>query len=111
QATLASGGAIGGAVNAPAGSTNLTVSVQDSTGATVDTFNVSPADTGMTSFIWKGATSSGGTAPAGTYTLGVRAAVDGKSQKIGPMAVNKVDSVLIDPSTNAVDVQTDTGTV
>jgi len=111
QATLASGGAIGGAVNAPAGSTNLTVSVQDSTGATVDTFNVSPADTGMTSFIWKGATSSGGTAPAGTYTLGVRATVDGKSQKIDPMVVNKVDSVLIDPSTNAVDVQTDTGTV
>ena len=32
-ATLATGGAIGGAVNAPAGTTSLTVNVQDSTGA------------------------------------------------------------------------------
>src|SRR5215475_14382587 len=46
QATLSTGGVIGAAVNAPAGTTKLSVSVQDSTGATVDTFNVSPADTG-----------------------------------------------------------------
>jgi flagellar basal-body rod modification protein FlgD len=111
QAVLATGGAIGAAVNAPAGTTKLTVTVQDSTGATVDTFNVNPADTGMTSFIWKGDTSIGTTAPAGTYTIGVNATVDGKSQKLDPMVVNKVDSVLLDPSTNAVDVQTDTGNV
>jgi flagellar basal-body rod modification protein FlgD len=111
QATLSTGGAIGGAVNAPAGTTNLAVTVTDSTGATVDTFNVTPADTGMTSFIWKGATSTGATAAAGTYTIGVSATVNGKSQKVDPMVVNKVDSVLVDPSTNAVDVQTDTGTV
>src|SRR5581483_4550315 len=111
QAVLSTGGAIGGAVTAPAGTTQLTVAVQYSTGATVDTFNVKPADTGLTSFIWKGATSTGGTAPAGTYTIGVSATVDGKAQKVDPMVVNKVDSVLLDPSTNAVDVQTDTGTV
>jgi len=111
QANLATGGAIGGAVTAPAGTTQLTVSVQDSTGATVDTFNVSPADTGLTSFVWKGATSTGATAPAGTYTIGVSATVNGKTQTVNPMVVNKVDSVLVDPSTNAVDVQTDTGTV
>ncbi len=111
QAVLSTGGAIGGAVTAPAGTTQLTVAVQDSTGATVDTFNVKPADTGLTSFIWKSATSTGGTAPAGTYTIGVSATVDGKAQKVDPMVVNKVDSVLLDPSTNAVDVQTDTGTV
>jgi flagellar basal-body rod modification protein FlgD len=85
--------------------------VQDSTGATVDTFKVSPADTGLTSFVWNGATSTGGTAPAGTYTIAVSATVDGQSQIVNPMVVNKVDSVLVDPSTNAVDVQTDTGTV
>jgi flagellar basal-body rod modification protein FlgD len=108
-ATLATGGGIGGAVNAPAGTTQLTVNVQDSTGATVDTFNVTPAATGLTSFVWKGATSTGGTAPAGTYTIGVNATVDGKSQTLNPMVVNKVDSVLLDPTTNAVDVETDTG--
>jgi flagellar basal-body rod modification protein FlgD len=111
QATLATGGGIGGAVTAPAGTTNLTVSVQDSTGATVDTFTVTPAVTGLTSFVWKGATSTGGTAPAGTYTIGVTATVDGKTQTLNPMVVNKVDSVLLDPTTNAVDVETANGTV
>jgi flagellar basal-body rod modification protein FlgD len=110
-AALASGGAIGGAVTAPAGTSQLSVSVKDSTGATVDTFNVTPADSGLTSFIWKGATSSGGTAAAGLYTIGVTATVNGKSQPVDPMVVNKVDSVLVDPSTNAVDVETDGGTV
>jgi flagellar basal-body rod modification protein FlgD len=111
KATLPTGGAIGGAVEAPAGTSKLTVSVQDSTGATVDTFDVTPADTGLTSFIWKGATTTGATAAAGTYTIGVTATVSGKTQVLDPMVVNKVDSVLLDPTTNAVDVETDNGTV
>src|ERR1700738_5343130 len=110
-ATWATGGGIVGAVSAPAGTTQLTVNVQDSTGATVDTFNVTPATTGLTSFVWNGATSTGGTAPAGTYTIGVNATVDGKTQSLNPMVVNKVDSVLVDPTTNAVDVETANGTV
>ena len=109
QAVLATGGAIGGAVTAPAGTTKLTVSVQDSKGATVDSFAVTPADSGLTSFIWNGATNTGATAAAGTYTLGVTATVDGQVQTLNPMVVNKVDSVLLDPTTNAVDVETDTG--
>jgi flagellar basal-body rod modification protein FlgD len=111
QATLATGGAIGGAVTAPAGTSNLTVSVQDSTGATVDTFSVTPATSGLTSFVWKGATSTGATAAAGTYTIGVTGTVDGKTQTLTPNVVNKVVSVLLDPTTNAVDVETDNGTV
>jgi flagellar basal-body rod modification protein FlgD len=111
QATLATGGGIAGAVQAPAGTSSLTVSVQDSTGATVDTFDVTPAVTGLTSFAWGGATSTGTTAPAGTYTIGVNATVNGTTQPLNPMVVNKVDSVLVDPTTNAVDVETANGTV
>jgi len=108
-AALATGGAIGAAVNAPAGTTDLNVSIQDSTGATVDTFKVTAADSGMTSFVWKGVTSTGATAPAGTYKISVTANVNGTSTPVDPMVVNKVDSVLVDPTTNAVDVETDTG--
>src|SRR5882724_5975145 len=42
-ANLATGGAIGAAVNAPDGTSSLSVAIQDSTGATVDTFTVKPA--------------------------------------------------------------------
>lgn len=111
QATLATGGAIGGAVEAPPGTTRLTVSVADSTGAIVNTFPVTPAASGLTSFLWKGNTSTGATAAAGQYTIGVTATVDGKTQVLDPMVVNKVGSVLVDPATNAVDVETDSGVV
>ncbi len=111
QATLTSGGGIGGAVQAPAGTSKLTVSVQDSTGATVSSFNVTPADTGLTSFTWNGKTGSGTAAAAGQYTIRVNATVDGKAQSLDPMVVNKVDSVLLDPTTNAVDVETQSGNV
>jgi flagellar basal-body rod modification protein FlgD len=108
-ANLATGGAIGAAVNAPDGTTKLSVSVSDSKGNVVDNFDVTPAASGMTSFLWSGATNTGATAAAGTYKLAVTATVDGKSTPVDPMVVNKVDSVLLDPTTNAVDVETDTG--
>jgi flagellar basal-body rod modification protein FlgD len=110
-ATLATGGAIGGAVQAPAGTSKLTVSVSDSNGNVVQTFKVTPANGGLTSFVWKGDTNTGGTAAAGQYTIGVTATVNGTSQTLNPMTVNKVSSVLIDPTTNAVDVETDSSTV
>jgi flagellar basal-body rod modification protein FlgD len=108
QGLLATGGAVGGAVTAPAGTTKLSVSVQDAKGQTVNTFSVNPADTGLTSFVWKGATDAGTTAAPGTYSFSVTATVDGKTQTLNPMMVNKVGSVLVDPTTNAVEVQTDT---
>lgn len=111
QATLATGGAIGGAVDAPAGTSKLAVSVQDATGAIVDTFSVTPAVSGLTSFLWNGTTGTGATAPAGQYTIGVSATVNGKTQPVKPLVVNKVGSVLLDPATNAVDVETDGGTI
>jgi flagellar basal-body rod modification protein FlgD len=109
QGVLATGGAVGGAVTAPAGTTKLSVSVQNSKGQTVNTFSVNPADTGLTSFVWKGTTDAGTTADPGTYSFSVTATVDGKTQTLNPMMVNKVGSVLVDPTTNAVEVQTDTG--
>src|SRR5262249_21857785 len=111
QATLASGGAIAGAVQAPAGTTRLAISVRDSTGAIVNTLAVTPAGTGLTSFTWNGTTSTGAPAAAGQYSIKVSATVNGKSQPVDPMVVNKVGSVLVDPTTNAVDVQTESGTV
>lgn len=111
SATLSSGGSIGGAVNAPAGATSLTVSIADSTGAPVTSFQVTPAGSGMTTFSWNGATSTGTTAPAGQYTVSVNATVDGASQTVAPMVVTQVQSVTLDPSTQQLDLNTSGGTV
>ena len=110
-ATLSSGGTVTGAVNAPSGATSLKVEVKDSSGATVDSFTVAPASSGLTAFSWDGSTSSGGTAAAGTYTLSVTASVNGTSTTVDPMVVSQVESVSIDSSTQALDLNTNNGTV
>ncbi len=96
-------------MNAPAGTSQMTVSITDSSGNPVTSFNVTPAVSGMTYFQWNGATSAGTTAPAGNYTVAITATVDGKTQQINPNLVNKVSTVTLDPTSQAVDLNTDTG--
>ncbi|HEX3836831.1 MAG TPA: FlgD immunoglobulin-like domain containing protein [Steroidobacteraceae bacterium] len=110
SAALASGGAIAGAVNAPAGATSLTVSIADSSGAPVTSFQVTPASSGMTAFSWNGTTASG-TAAAGQYTVSVNATVNGTTQAVDPMVVSQVQSITLDPSTQQLDLNTTSGTV
>ena len=110
-ASLATGGAIAGAVNAPSGTTKLTVTIANSSGTPVTSFQVTPASSGMTTFSWNGSTSSGTTAAAGQYTVSVNATVNGASQAVAPMVVTQVQSVTIDPSTQQLDLNTNGGTV
>ncbi len=110
-ASLATGGLIAGAVNAPAGATSLTVTISNSSGAPVTSFQVTPASSGMTAFSWNGATSAGTTAAAGQYTVSVNATVNGASQSVAPMVVTQVQSVTLDPTTQQLDLNTNGGTV
>jgi flagellar basal-body rod modification protein FlgD len=108
--TLVAGGAINGAVNAPQGASQLTVTVTDSSGNTVNSFKVATQG-GLTPFSWNGQTSVGTTAPAGQYNLSVSASVNGTTQPVDPMVVSKVSTITIDPSSQTVDVNTDSGIV
>ncbi len=110
-ATLSSGGTVSGAVQAPTGASNLTVTITDASGATVSSFGVTPQSSGFTSFNWNGTTSSGSAAPAGTYTVNVTATVGGSSESVSPYIQSQVQSVTIDPTTQALDVNTNNGTV
>ncbi|HTW37449.1 MAG TPA: FlgD immunoglobulin-like domain containing protein [Steroidobacteraceae bacterium] len=110
-ATLASGGSVNGAVEAPAGATNLTVTISNASGAAVSSFDVTPQSSGLTPFTWNGATSGGSAAAAGTYTVSVTATVAGSSQSVSPLIQSQVQSVTIDPTTQALDVNTNNGSV
>lgn len=109
--TLTSGGQVNGAVAAPSGATSLTVTITDSSGAQVDSFQVTPQSSGLTSFTWNGTTSTGAAAAAGQYDISVTATVNGASQSVTPLVQSQVTSVTIDPSTQALDVNTSNGTV
>ncbi len=108
-ASLAAGGTVSGAVQAPAGATGVTIQVSDASGHLVKTFQVSPQSSGLTDFTWDGTTSSGAAAPAGTYTFAA-AAVTGSSQtSLAPYLQSTVDSVTIDPSTQTLSLNTSSG--
>jgi flagellar basal-body rod modification protein FlgD len=68
-ATIAAGGTVTGAVNVPQNTSQVTLSISDSTGALVNQINLGVQPTGLANFSWNGMTGKGTPAPAGTYTL------------------------------------------
>jgi flagellar basal-body rod modification protein FlgD len=68
-ATLAAGATVSGAINVPQTTSQVTLSITDSSGALVSQINLGAQATGLANFSWNGITGSGSQAPAGTYTL------------------------------------------
>lgn len=110
-AQLAAGSKVSGALQAPPGSGAITVQVTDSTGQLVRTFQVAPQSSGLTSFSWDGTTNSGTAAPAGTYTFAAAAMSDGTPTSVATYLQSTVNSVTIDPSTQTLSLNTNSGTL
>lgn len=111
-AALTTGGTVTGAVTSPASASSLQVQVTDSNGNPVSTFSVNPpSGGGTTTFTWNGLTSSGTAAPAGVYTFAVKANGGGSSTSLTPMFASTVSSVSVDPSTQALTLNTNAGSV
>lgn len=68
-ATLTPGTAVTGAVNVPQTTSQVTLSITDSSGALVSQINLGPQSAGLANFSWNGIAGNGSQAPAGTYTL------------------------------------------
>jgi flagellar basal-body rod modification protein FlgD len=111
-ATLdSSGGTVTGAVSVPSGATSLTINVTNSGGALVNTFQVTPSSSGLTNFTWNGTNANGAAMPAGQYTITATAGNGATSTALTPLIAAKVQSVTVDSSTSALDVNTENGTV
>jgi flagellar basal-body rod modification protein FlgD len=68
-ATLAAGATVSGAVNVPQNTSQVTLSITDSSGALVSQVNLGAQSAGLANFSWNGTAGNGSQAPAGTYTL------------------------------------------
>jgi flagellar basal-body rod modification protein FlgD len=111
-AALTSGGTVTGGLNVPANASSLQVEVTDGNGNLVSTFAVTPpAGGGETTFTWNGLTSSGAAAPTGIYGFSVKANGGGSSTTLTPMFASTVSSVSVDPSTQALTLNTNAGSV
>ncbi|MGH8322541.1 MAG: FlgD immunoglobulin-like domain containing protein, partial [Steroidobacteraceae bacterium] len=100
-----------GAVVAPSGSTRVTVTITDKSGALVNSLQIAPQSSGLTNFTWNGTDSAGSAVPAGLYSIAATSS-DGTSNKtLTPLIAAKVQSVTVDSSTQGLDLNTENGSV
>jgi len=103
--TLAATGATGsnqamgayGGFSLPQSADSVSVTVKDSSGATVSTINLGSLGAGMQDFSWNGSTSSGAQAAAGNYTYSVTATAGGKSVSATDYSAQQVVGVAPQP--------------
>jgi flagellar basal-body rod modification protein FlgD len=72
---------------------------------------IAPATSGLTHFTWNGSNAAGKPVPAGEYTIAATSGDGRSNQALTPLIAAKVQSVTVDPSTSALDITTENGTV
>jgi len=68
-AALEAGGTVTGAINVPQTTSQVLLTISDSSGALVKQINLGAQPSGLANFSWDGTTGNGSQAPAGNYTL------------------------------------------
>lgn len=92
---LAAGGSLSGAVDLPASTTQLNVSIYDSNGQLVRRLELGAQESGITRFSWDGLRDDGQAASPGRYALKAEALLDGKSTALGTLVQDRVESVTL----------------
>ena len=103
QGTLYNG-AMYGAVDVPATTTNVEVQVRDASNQIVAHLELGQQSAGLANFEWDGKTDSGGQAPAGTYQLSATYADGTKSTEANTLVYAPVNSVVFGKDGFTVDV-------
>ncbi|WP_144959610.1 flagellar hook assembly protein FlgD [Pseudomonas oryzihabitans] len=84
-----------GSVVLPSSGSNVAVGVYDSSGALVDTINLSATSAGTHSFTWDGKNGDGTTQASGTYTFKATASIEGTATALTTNLPNTVSSVTM----------------
>ncbi|MFK7886243.1 MAG: flagellar hook assembly protein FlgD [Gammaproteobacteria bacterium] len=87
--------ALGGAVDMPIASSNVTVAVRDASGAVVRNIPLGAQTAGLARFQWDGRDARGETMPAGRYTFTANIDVGGAAQAVPALVRSRVDSVSL----------------
>src|SRR5271170_4921367 len=94
-ATLASSGTVTGAVNVPQTSSNVTLSISNSSGVLVQQINLGAQSAGLANFSWNGTQGDGTQAPAGQYTLSAQVEGTASGTAVGTYVNGTVQSVTM----------------
>jgi flagellar basal-body rod modification protein FlgD len=107
---LVAGGAVRGAVDVPAGTSAIDISVRDAAGALVSQFSVAPTGN-LTEFSWNGTADGGGAAAGGKYRIQASAHIGNTTQSLSTLLQSRVTSVSVAASDGAMTLNTPTGSL
>jgi flagellar basal-body rod modification protein FlgD len=96
------GAALSGAVSVPQTSSQVVLNISNSAGVLVQSINLGAQSAGLANFTWNGETSSGGTAPAGTYTLSAQVSGVASGTAVPTLVNGTVDSVTMGSGTTGL---------
>jgi flagellar basal-body rod modification protein FlgD len=88
-------GQIKGAVNVPASTSNLQVSIVNQSGEIVRQMDMGASVPGQTSFVWDGKDSNGTAMPTGTYQVVAQGAFPSGTEQLATVVSANVDSVSL----------------
>lgn len=95
---LGATGSLAGAVDVPSGAGAVSVDILDASGATVKSISLGTLPQGLAQFSWDGTNSNGARVPAGSYAIRAHGTIGGQPQALDTLAVGRVDSVSLDPT-------------
>ncbi len=88
-------GGFNGALELPASSPEVRVTISDLSGNVVKQFNLGAKESGQVAFSWDGIGSDGESAAAGKYIVTAQALIDGKDQALNTVIEAQVESVTL----------------
>lgn len=105
SAAYTSGSTLSGAVQVPSGASSVLLTITNAAGSTVDQMQLSNT-AGLQDFSWNGQTSSGATAPSGTYSVSATANVGGTTSAATTYLNGTVSSISLDSTGTSVTLNT-----
>lgn len=90
---LSEGSSVGG-IELASGADKVDVTIKDANGVAVKTLSLGDLDAGVHNFTWDGIATDGTEVEDGTYTISVKATVDGEEVKATPLTLGAVRSVI-----------------
>jgi flagellar basal-body rod modification protein FlgD len=110
KAALGEAGEIYGATTIPAGASEATILVTDSSGQQIARIPL-PTTEGEVEFVWDGTNGLGERVPPGDYKFTAIANVGGSNEQLKTQLASYVNSVSIDPVTYQLTLNTDLGPI
>ena len=109
NAILGANGVLSGAIDLPQSTNDLVLGIYDSAGQLVRKLDYGAQGKGTLPFQWDGVTDNGGNSPSGIYQIKAEANINGSMQAMNTYVASSVDSVMVDPATKQIMLNTSNG--